>query len=242
MFGAVPHSPYDIHFQVGPFPVRVTWTHWVVSAIFGWEGVNFAARVGLAEPGTPQPVFLVLWVVIVFLSILIHELGHAIAARAFGYPAEIVLYHFGGLAAFEPRRHTTFREIVISLAGPVAGFVAYGGIWLATVYGLPRLPPAESGLMRAVVWFTVSQAIFVNLYWGLVNLLPVLPLDGGRVSLAVCRAINRRDGGVWAAWVSVAAAAVATVWFWRIGMTFAGILFLFLGVQAWLGLTGRSLR
>lgn len=235
MFGVVPHSPYDIHFAVGPFPVRVTWTHWLVSALLGWGSVTWMG-------GDPQPLFLVLWIVIVFASVLVHELGHAIAARAFGYPAEIVLYHFGGLAYFQPRRHTTFREIVISLAGPAAGFVLYGLTWLASVFALPWVPAAESELLRQAVVYTVVQMVWVNLWWGLVNLPPVLPLDGGRVSAAVCQAINPREGAVWAAWISVGAAALATVYLWRIGQTYAGMMFLFLGVQAWLGLSGRSLR
>ena len=242
MFGHVAPSPYDINFSVGPFPVRVTWTHWLISALLGWGSVNYAGAVGLGEPGVPQPIFVVAWIIVLFVSILVHELGHAVAARSFGYPVEIVLHHFGGYASFQPRGHTVTREIIVSAAGPAAGFVLYGLVWIAAVYGLPYVPPMESDLARAIVRFTFEQMIFVNLIWGFINLLPVLPLDGGRISQALCVAVNRHEGPTWSLWISTGAAALAAVYLWKIGYAYGGMMFLFLGVQSWLALTGRSLR
>ena len=230
----VPHgSPYDIHFSVGPFPVRVAWTHWLGSILLGWNSIHFGGQ-------GPQPVFLALWILIVFVSILVHELGHAVAARWFGYPCHVLLYHFGGLAFFQPQRHTSGREIVISLAGPAAGFLLYGMTWLFSVYALPNLPAPQSVMTANAVLFVVVQMMHVNLFWTVLNLLPVLPLDGGRVSAAVCHEINPRRGAEWAGRISVMASAVAAVALWQMGQAFAGILFLVLAVQNYQALSGRS--
>lgn len=149
---------------------------------------------------------ILIWVAVCFVSILLHEVGHVIAFEAFGERAEAVLYSWGGLAV--PKRGLrmgTFAEIVISLAGPVAGF-CFGGVVAATgllvgaelhltfhtlvIPSLTAYIPSgdadSSDYMRNYYWSMVlNDLLFVNLYRGLVNLLPVYPLDGGRVSKAL---------------------------------------------------------
>ena len=76
-----------------------------------------------------------IWLACLFVSILVHEYGHAFFAELFGCYPEIFLYHFGGLAVFRPNsRFTTPRSILVSLAGPAAGFVLGGLVYVATLF------------------------------------------------------------------------------------------------------------
>jgi Zn-dependent protease len=118
----------------------------------------------------------------VFVSILVHELGHALAFRRFGADAEIVLYAFGGLAVSRTTVSGRWRRIVVSLAGPFAGFALCAAVFGASV----AFPEVLLGSPLAA--FAAAQLVFVNLYWNLLNLLPVFPLDGGQVSRELCTA------------------------------------------------------
>ncbi len=90
-------SPYDLRFQLFGFPVRIAWGFWVASIIFGFELVRgIEAYFGPDSPGRLP--LLILWAFCLLVSILVHELGHALAFRQNGIESSIVLYHFGGLA------------------------------------------------------------------------------------------------------------------------------------------------
>ena len=171
-------TAYDLRFRVLRFPVRVHPFFWIGSALMGARVLEvFGAE------------YLLAWIAVVFVSILVHELGHAIAFRRFGTDAEIVLYAFGGLAipwAHVPGRG---RRIMVSLAGPFAGFLLCG-----LVYGSNQFAPWAMSRpfgqpwprMPSVADYAYDSLIFVNLVWGLVNLLPIFPLDGGQVSRELC--------------------------------------------------------
>lgn len=116
-----------------------------------------------------------LWVAVVFVSILAHELGHAAAARAFGANAWISLHALGGLTRAD-RTLPRNRELVMTLAGPAAGFLLAGTVWLLR-HELPFLVRARN------LRFLLRALFEVNLWWGLFNLLPIPPLDGGHAAL-----------------------------------------------------------
>lgn len=204
MFGQIPETPYDLHFRILGIPVRVHPAFFVVSAIFGFSpgwarvlGVNSLIVVGL-------------WTLVVFVSILVHELGHALMARTFGWPPNILLYHFGGLAYYSPHHgYTSTRSVMISLAGPGAGFILYGltvGVRYLVFQRDPFPPP--------VLQYIFIQMEFVNLWWGLVNLLPVYPLDGGRVAEQVCKRIDPYRGMEYTFKLGIIAAIGAAVAFY----------------------------
>lgn len=118
----------------------------------------------------PGPL-LAVWVIVVFVSVLAHEMGHALMSRRFGATPRIRLYALGGLA-YRDRVLNRSRSIAVSLAGPFAGFLLGGIVW-AIHRALPPLPgPTE---------FLLNSLEYANIGWGLVNLAPVLPLDGGHV-------------------------------------------------------------
>ena len=113
MIGEPPRTQYDWVFRIFDFPTRVHWLFWIVTAVLGMN------------TGSPRGVFI--WIFVVFVSILVHELGHAFVMRRFGEGARIVLHSFGGLAISETgyggyRERSPREQILISLAGPFAGF------------------------------------------------------------------------------------------------------------------------
>lgn len=129
----------------------------------------------LASSRLSEPVLLIEWVVVVFVSVLVHEFGHALVCRAFGLAPTIQLYGMGGLTSWTGNeRVTPPKNIAISLAGPGAGFFFGGLVYLAGRF-FPEMGATRFGdvLLLDLLW--------VNWGWGVFNLLPVLPLDGGHV-------------------------------------------------------------
>lgn len=179
-----PRGPFELHFSVGPFPVVVEPSFWFMTAVLG-----LAPRLELT----------LAWVAICFVSILVHELGHALAAHAFGSRAIIRLYSFGGLC-YSERPLGRWRGLVMSAAGPIAGFVL-GGL----VYGAWQLWPPGASFTH----YCYLQALYVNFGWGLMNLLPVLPLDGGHVFAALVGPTRWRMARIAGAITSTAIVAFA---------------------------------
>lgn len=223
MLFAPPPSSADFYFRIGPVPVRVSWTHWLGAALIGWDTLYTLGR-----EGGPKPIFLLLWLAIVFVSILVHELGHAFMARAFGYRSEVILVFFGGLAIYPRERSESYsREILITLAGPGAGFL----LGAVTFFSLPLIAMAAQNLdgdlpVQATA-FTLRNLLWVNIFWSILNLMPVLPLDGGRVTDVVCRAISPSSGAVVARWIGVVAGGLLAFFAFReLQSPFAGMFFL----------------
>ena len=121
LLGEPPRTQWDLHFSLFGIPVRVHPLFWLVAVIMGVRG-------------SPELMDLLIWVVAVFLSILVHELGHATIMRLYGFAPWITLYGFGGLASYSPaqaygsKRTDTFAQVLISAAGPGAGFVLAGAV------------------------------------------------------------------------------------------------------------------
>ena len=212
-----PSTRYDLKFTLLGIPVRVHPFFWLMAFIFGASIANLF--------------YLLIWVVVVFVSILAHELGHALAMRFYGRPAHIVLHLAGGLAVPESERWGTGwanvalssrQEILISLAGPCAGFslaalvmvlvVAAGGtVVMSTLYGLVPLPMAFLPAGGAFVNTVVGMFLWVNVFWGLINLMPVYPLDGGNITRHLLIQIDPMDGVHKSLWISTIAGAIVAV-------------------------------
>jgi stage IV sporulation protein FB len=195
---------YDIHFRIGSIPVRIHPLFWLIPLLLG------------IRPDV-KPLHSFIWLAVVTVSILLHELGHALAIRFYGYRPWITLYGLGGLASYNPeeefgydpvlvlgehllRYRNTRRDVVIALAGPAAGFLfaglIVGGIWLcgARIYfdwdlAGGRLVQWEiQGVANESLRQTFEYLLYINIFWGLVNLLPIFPLDGGQISRALLTA------------------------------------------------------
>lgn len=198
---------YDVHFRIGKIPVRVHPLFWVMTLVFGAINVQtlpINLFVGIA-----------IWTAAVALSILVHELGHALIAKAHGWPPRIVLYGMGGLAIYSPSRQTRKSRILIDFAGPAAGFLL-GGLVLAGVllsghsislFGLTvGSGPNFAGAGRLELF--VSFMLLVNFFWGLMNLLPIQPLDGGGIAKAIIEKYRPRDAWPVALKLSIGTAIV----------------------------------
>ncbi|HEX6739977.1 MAG TPA: site-2 protease family protein [Vicinamibacteria bacterium] len=123
--------------------------------------------------GAGSVVLTVAWLLVMFVGVLLHELGHALTARAFGQQPGILLHGLGGLTYWMPRGEIgAGRRLLIAAAGPSVGLVL--GFACLVLRLLIRAPGT---LVDQVLWF----AVIVNLGWGAFNLLPLLPMDGGQV-------------------------------------------------------------
>lgn len=196
MFGHIPETQFDLHFRVLGIPVRIHPAFFLVSLIFGWHPYN------------PNPLlYALIWTGCVFFSILVHELGHAVMAHRFGWPPSIVLYHFGGLASYVPTwGHTRGKRIAICLAGPGAGFVLYGLVRLSEFLML------RQGMQISEIGDEILDDLkFINLWWGLVNLLPVYPLDGGQVAEQLLKSRDPRRGMEWTLQLGIVTGIAAAV-------------------------------
>lgn len=177
---------------------------------------------------------LVLWLVIGTLSILAHELGHAVAARAAGAQPHIALVGFGGVTTFTPPRPLSrARSLGISVAGPAVGLVLGAALWLLLRVTAPGLDPDS--------W--PAAALFIGILtclgWSVFNLLPILPLDGGQAmqELLPGDPITRTRR---AAMVSVVVAAVMGLAAFLRGQPFIGLFMLFFGLNNVLALRQLS--
>ncbi len=137
---------------------------------------SFIILVGLFVASDYNPTlgiqYALLWIPVLFISVLFHELAHAAMIGAFGYgPSEIVLGGIGG-ATMNRRRARPWHDVVISLAGPISSFAL---AWLINQIFV-NVSFAHRDPMLIALLPLLSRA---NLWWGLFNLLPISPLDGG---------------------------------------------------------------
>jgi Zn-dependent protease len=249
-------TPYDLHFHIFGFEVRVSPFFWLAAALLGWQltasidqvlasfEAAFEQRAeqlesgqsipmkGLVESNPGQGGLLLIWIASVFVSILIHELGHAFAMRYYGIHAYIVLYHFGGLAVPDSaasftgmgRRGGSTQQIVISAAGPAAQLIlaalivailqASGSSLLFGIPFLESIIPLESGELitslplMALLYFLILPSVF----WALLNLLPVYPLDGGQISRELFTIFSPREGVRNSLILSIATGALVAIY------------------------------
>jgi stage IV sporulation protein FB len=217
MIGEPAPTQADLHFRAFGVPVRVHPWFWIIALLLGLGG-----------GGRADPMETVIWVAVVFVSILIHELGHAFTQRFYGGHPRITLYSFGGLAYCDDCDRSPLSQILISLAGPAAGFL-FAAVLILVLRGTGHLNGFRRSL-NPVDWTPydlnylmlngkssprdtlISMLLYVNIFWGLVNLLPIYPLDGGRIAREVFTLDNPRRGIIQSLWLSVIAAAALAAW------------------------------
>ena len=146
--------------------------------LLAWFGFIFHRSGGM-----PAAVDGVIFVVLIFLCVLLHEFGHALAARRYGIKTrDITLLPIGGVARLERMPEKPSEEVVVALAGPAVNIIIAAALWI--VIGLTGgLPDPEmmqkTGVPLAVRLFTV------NIWLVLFNMIPAFPMDGGRVLRAM---------------------------------------------------------
>jgi stage IV sporulation protein FB len=157
-----------IRFTLFGIPVEIQPWFWVILALLG---SSFGQVGGTAN----EALSVALFVIAGAISILVHELGHAVTGQMFKARPFIVLHGFGGFAAFPGARFTRMQSFIVTAAGPLVQLIL-GAIVLAAWFFLPDLSEAFRS-------FVMDLAI-VSLFWALLNLIPVFPLDGGQMMAA----------------------------------------------------------
>ncbi len=192
MFFEPVETPYDVFLRLFGVDIRINPWFWVMSAALGWNSV---------QSGVP---FLLVWVGCVLVSVLIHEFGHVVMGRFFGTDGHIVLYSFGGLAVGSNQLPSWWKRILVCFAGPLAGFL-FLGLVVLVVYFLEnvQLNPYAVAIINDLFW--------INLGWGILNLLPIWPLDGGQISLNLLSWLNPVRGAYYAHGISFLCAALLAV-------------------------------
>jgi Zn-dependent protease len=189
--GIVIARPFGIPVYVSPY-----W--FVVAGVLIYVYANNGLRSQTSVPhGNIRYLVAAAFVVLLYLSVLVHELSHSVVARGFGLPVRrILLYPLGGLSEMEREPQTPGREFLVSAAGPALSLA---------------LAAIGYGLLRVVQTGTIASALVAALMWanvvvGLFNLLPGLPLDGGRMLRAV----------IWKVTGRLPSATIAAAWAGRV--------------------------
>ncbi len=223
-----PRTQYDINFALAGVPVRVHPLFWLVTILLG------------ARPDT-KPVEVLIWTVAVFVSIVIHEFGHAMLIRFYGWQPRITLYGLGGLASYEPTWHRAWPQVAISFAGPAAGFLLAAGTVVAILFAGHEVQLDIADPFPLPIYFEpfasrnlnlfLTYLLFVNILWGFINLLPIYPLDGGRISQEVLNHFNPATGTRQSLLISIfTAGGMAVVMFAKLGDIWAALFFVYFAV------------
>jgi Zn-dependent protease/CBS domain-containing protein len=181
--GIVVARPFGIPVYISPY-----W--FVIAAVFS---IIYANEWSSTISGNTRYLVAAAFVILLYLSVLVHELSHSVVARGYGLPVRrIVLNPLGGVSEIEREAPTPGREFAVAGAGPALSLVLAAIGW-----GLAQVAP------YGVTGALIRQLMVANIIVGIFNLLPGLPLDGGRMLRAVIWKITKKPttATIAAAWV-----------------------------------------
>lgn len=194
----------------GSIPIKIYPLFLIVAFMIGWLNTMTAA-------GT------LVWAGVIFISVLVHEYGHALTAKFFGQSASIELAAMGGLTQREGPKLKWWKEFLIVLNGPCAGFLL-----CAVVYFIR----SRIGDSNSLLAYALSVAVYVNLFWTIVNLLPIQPLDGGHLFAIILEGLFGFTGLKVSLFLSIVLATVLSLFFFVFQLFIAGALFLMLAFES----------
>lgn len=198
-----------IRFSIFGIPVEIQPFFWLTLVIIG----------GASGADTADAILQIgLFVLAGFVSILVHELGHALTARSYGAHSRITLQAFGGYAAYSGTRLSRLQSFLVTAAGPGVQ-IALGLAVLLLLNLLPNLSLQGN--------YFLSTLMIISFFWAVLNLLPVLPLDGGQMLNAALGPARIKI----TLWVSIIVASVAALAVFT--QTGSFIFPIFLGMFAW---------
>jgi len=161
-------SPQMVRFSIFGIPVEIQPWFWLVLGLFGSNYADGSSAAGVMT--------VAVFVLAGFLSVFVHELGHALTGKAFGAATAITLHAFGGYATFPAGRFTRGQDFLVTAAGPAIQIVL--GI---VGYLVLRFVPIPGEFGRLFFFFL----FWISIFWAVLNLIPVIPLDGGRLMASI---------------------------------------------------------
>jgi Zn-dependent protease/CBS domain-containing protein len=207
-------------------PIEIHWTFWLLLAyvFFGSLG---------DDGSTSEAFFTVAFVLAIFTCVVLHELGHALAARRYGVKTrDITLYPIGGVARLERIPERPMEELIVAIAGPLVNVVIAGALYLGGV----RLPSNLEQPSALTTGDFLSRLLMVNCVLVFFNLLPAFPMDGGRIFRAFL--------ALFMDYVRATRIASSMGQFMAILFGFLGLsgypMLLFIALFVWLGATGEA--
>ena len=162
------------------------------------------------------------WTLIMVFSLLVHELGHGLAAQRFGANPEIHLESLGGLTLFPDRDLSDKQRFLITLSGPLLE-----SILIVVPYFILQNTVIESYALR----FLLVATMKLNIYWCLLNLIPVDPLDGGKIARHLLQKLFGQIGLQISLWLGITAAFLIGSYLLSQNHLFFGSLLLIFGFQ-----------
>lgn len=160
-----------IQFRLFGIPVGIHWMFLLLTAFIGG---------GLSAHGTTEWHRVIVFMLAAFVSILVHELGHALTGLAMGARStRIQLHGMGGVAIFPDSHFNRKQNILVTAAGPGSSILLAILFFVIAMYVNPRLDPQHyPSFLLSHFLFTM---VTINVFWTVFNLCPVLPLDGGQI-------------------------------------------------------------
>ena len=200
-----------LRFYLGPVPVAVHGT-FLFMLYIAYTFTGDVGEAGLMGAG-------------IFAGLLVHEGGHAFTARRFGgTDARITLFALGGVTTYTPvPTMTPGRRFLIAASGSAAGIVA----------GLPVFLVLRGGVGNEVVELIGQGFWIAGLFWGVLNWVPIRPLDGGQMLTSALQIVSPQRGPAIAKGISVVVAGAAAAWLLNRGQ---GLLAFYIGFIAFAGL------
>lgn len=199
----------------GRIPITIQPLFWLIAFFIGWMWTN-------------ELMGALLSIVIILGSVIFHELGHAITAILFGQKTRIELAAFGGFTYREGRKLKLWEEFLVVLNGPLAGFL---------LFLIAYVVNQTMQITNPTLLLAVKLTLYANLFWTIINLVPVLPLDGGHLLSIILEAIFGFKGVKIAIVAGIVIAVAISIFFFVVGLFLPGALFLILTFESF-----RSLR
>jgi len=210
-----------LRFRVGPIPVLVHFSHVLISGLLAWSFAQGPAEAGwpgdiLAHPSDPMyrvtfAVVIALWMAIISGTVLLQELARALTSRTLGYQAVIRLGGLGGSTQMTATPEVQnpampwHHELFILISGPAAGLGLglFIGVCLVAANAVGSLPHGLEYVLKGVC--------FTNLFWSLLNLVPVAPLNGGAIARVLLMRFFGRVGFLMTQILALVVASLAVV-------------------------------
>lgn len=193
----------------GRIPVTIHPLFWLFAILIGW--LNSGSVVGT-----------IIWALVILVSLLVHEFGHALTSVGFGQQAQIELMFFGGRTMHGGKKLPLWKDFIITLNGPLSGLALGAAAW-GIIHTWQLNPIAHYALMVTAL---------VNFFWTVLNLLPIMPLDGGQLLRIILEGIFGAKGLSLSLLVGMVLGAAAAVAGFVFGYFLVGAIFFILTFES----------